>query len=352
MPVRAVVGSSRRAVPPLAALILSIALACSDDATEPCTLGGGIVDGIGTSQKPIECAKNVGPTPVALQVTTIAGLAGRPFGVAVSPNGTIYVTQQDVNSVARLSLSTGGVAGAPILVSDDPGDVIFNRAGTVAYVSTFNGNKVHVIDVATGNQTAVVAFSENAYRLALSSDESKLFVTSVTGKLSSFATASPSTLPTSVQLGGALQGIALTSSGLSLYVTSTEGKIFRIDPTTLATLASGTVSGRLQDIAVSPDGAELYVADELGAVLVVDAATLTTKTSIPVATGAFGLELTPDGKKIYVSSTSGQLTVIDRITRAILAQATLGGLPRRIGFDAAGTTAVIANESNWVNLVQ
>jgi len=351
MPVRAVVGSSRRAVPPLAALVLSIALACSDT-TEPCTLGGGIVDGIGTSQTPVECPKNSPAGPVAPQITTISGLAGRPFGVAVSPNGTIYVTQQDVNSVARLSLTTSGVAGAPILVSEDPGDVIFNRAGTVAYVSTFYGNKVHVIDVATGNQTAVVSFPQNAYRLALSADESKLFVTSVTGRLSSFPTTSPSTLPTSVLLGGSLQGIALSPSGTSLYVTSTDGRIVRLDPATLATVASGTVSGRLQDVAVSPDGAELYVADELGAVLVVDAATLTTKASVAVAAGAFGLELTPDGKRIYVASTSGQLTVIDRVTRAIVAQVTLGGLPRRIAFDAAGTTAVIANESNWVNLVR
>ena len=351
MSISSVVDSPRRAALALAALVLSITLACSS--TQPCTLGGGIVDGIGTSQKVAECPKNGGGNgPVAPQVTTIAGLAGRPFGVAVSPNGTIYVTQQDVNSVARLSLSTGAVAGTPIPVSADPGDVIFNRAGPVAYVSTFYGNNVHIIDVATGNQTALVSFGQNAYRLALSADESKLFVTSVTGRLSSVSTTSPSTLPTSVLLGGSLQGIALSPSGTSLYVTATDGRIVRLDPATLATVASGTVSGRLQDVAVSPDGSELYVADELGAVLVVDAATLTTKASVAVAAGAFGLELTPDGKRIYVASTTGQLAVIDRVSHAIVAQVTIGGLPRRIAFDATGTTAVIANESNWVNLVR
>src|SRR4051812_34679402 len=94
----------------LAAPILAITLACSSG-NEPCPLGSGVIDGIGSSTAPIKCQKSTGPQPLALQVSTITGLTGRPFGVAVSPDGTIYVTQQDANSVARLSLATSGVAG-------------------------------------------------------------------------------------------------------------------------------------------------------------------------------------------------------------------------------------------------
>ena len=76
--------------------------------------------------------------------------------------------------------------------------MIFNRAGTVAYVSTFYGNIVHFIDVSSGRQTAAVPFGENTYRLALSADESRLFVTSVTGTLSSVSATRPAAPVTSV----------------------------------------------------------------------------------------------------------------------------------------------------------
>jgi YVTN family beta-propeller protein len=327
----------------LAAAAVSFTLACHRS-TFSCADGGigtGSTSRIANDDRPFEP-----------RVATVAGLRGRPFGVAVSPSGTVYVTQQDANSVACLTLTTEGSTGASIPVSQDPGDVIFNRAGTVAYVSTFYGNIVHFIDVASGRQTAAIPFGQNAYRLALSADESRLFVTSVTGTLSSVSTIRPTAPVTSVYLGGSLQGIALSKSGTTLFVTASDGRIVRLDPATLQVLGSARVGGSLQDVAVSTDGSELYVADEMGAVVVVDAVTLATKTAIEAPRGAFGLELTPDGRRIYVASTNGELVVFDRTSRNVLARVNLGGTPRRIAFDATGTTAVIANEGDWVNIVR
>ena len=334
--------SRRRSLhPTLLTAVLSITLACQH--RYPCADGG-----LGTSRTSAALAGD--DRPFELRVAQVAGLRGRPFGVAVSPSGIVYVTQQDANSVACLSLATRVVKSA-IPVAQDPGDVIFNRAGTVAYASTFYGNIVHFIDVSSGKQTAAIPFGQNAYRLALSADESRLFVTSVAGTLWSVSTTKPSAPMMSVQLGGSLQGIALSKSGTSLYVTSSDGRIVRLDPTTLDVLATASLGGSLQDVAVSNDGSELYVADERGAVVIADAATLAKKTAVVVPRGAFGLELTPDGRRIYVASTEGELVVLDRASRNVVAQQTLGGTPRRIAFDATGTTAVIANESNWVNIV-
>ena len=80
--------------------------------------------------------------------------------------------------------------------------------------------------------------------------------------------------------------------------------------------------------------------------------TLAKKTAIEAPRGAFGLELSPDGRRIWMASTNGELTVLDRTSRNVVARATLGVTPRRIAFDASGTTAVIANEGNWVNIVR
>lgn len=281
----------------------------------------------------------------------ITGLGGRPFGIAVSASGTVYVTQQDANSVARYSLSSMGAAGAPISVTADPGDVIFNRAGTRAYASTFYGGNVHVIDVASGSQAAVYPIGSNAYRLALSGDESRLFVSTVNGTLHSVPTSGGT--QSVVALNGSVQGIAVNPVGGALFATTTSGNVYRIDPVTLGIQATRTVAPQLQAIAVGPTGTELYVASEQGSLFVLDATSLATLATVSVGCDAFGVAVTPDGAKVYVTCPGfGQLTIIDRPTRTVTSALTLSGTPRRIAFDATGATAVIANEYNWVDVVK
>jgi YVTN family beta-propeller protein len=293
-----------------------------------------------------------GTHPAGEMSGRIANLSGRPFGIAVSASGTVYVTQQDANSVARYTLATLAQAGAPIAVSEDPGDVIFNRAGTTAYASAFYGGKVHVIDVASGTQKSVIPFGTNAYRLALSADESRLFVTTVTGMLFSAPT-SGSGASNFVALSGAVQGIALAPSGTALFATTTTGNVYRIDPATLAIQSAKKAGMGLQAVAVSPDGAELYVASEAGSLLVLDSNTLTTLAVVALSTDAFGVAVSPDGAQIYVTSPQGgQLAIIDRVGRTVTSRVSLGGKPRRVAFDAAGATAVIANEFNWVDVIK
>jgi len=290
--------------------------------------------------------------PAGAQSGRMTGLIGRPFGVAVTPSGAVYVTQQDANSVARYSLSSLESAGATVPVGADPGDVIFNRAGTRAYASTFYGGKVHVIDVATGSQTALYPIGSNAYRLALSGDESRLFVSTVSGTVASVPT-SGTGASLFVFLGGSVQGIAVSPSGSTLYATSTSGNVYRIDPATLAIQTTRKLGLTLQGIAVAPNGSELYVANEGGSLLVLDATTLATLAAVPLRGDGFGVAVTPDGAQIYVTSASaGRLTIVDRATRAVTSTLSLGGVPRRVAFDATGATAVVANEFNWVDVIK
>lgn len=297
--------------------------------------------------------QRITPThPAGRPSAKIVGLSGRPFGIAVSARGTIYVTQQDANSVARYDIATLAAAGEPIAVSTDPGDVVFDRAGTTAFVSTFYGGKVHTIDVATGSEKSATPFGRNAYRLALSSDGSRLFVSSVTGVLFSVPT-NDSGASSLVGLAGSIQGVAVAPSGDVLYAATTSGKVYRIDPATLAIQSARDVAPSLQAVAVSPDGTELYVASERGGLLVLDAGTLATLATIALRTDAFGVAVTPDGAQLYVTSPqSGELAIIDRVGRTVTSKVALGGTPRRVAFDATGATAVIANEGNWVDVIR
>ena len=292
--------------------------------------------------------------PQGVLATRVNSINGRPFGIAVSRSGVVYVTQQDVDSVTRVDLPAGTVR-AEIGVGQDPGDVRFNSAGSTAYVSDYAGGSVHAISVGSSTVTGTVHLGSNAYRLALSPDEHRLYVSSIAG---SVYVVNPATLTVSATftVGGALQGLALSSTGAILYVASTSGTIYALDSGTGAIRASVAVGGTPQDVALSPDGSRLYAANEAGWVDVIDASSLTRSQRFSV-TGAFGLAVTPDGSQLYVTtpnngSASPALSILDAATGSFLGTPAVGGTPRRVAFDATGATAVVANEGGWVDIVK
>jgi YVTN family beta-propeller protein len=88
--------------------------------------------------------------------------------------------------------------------------------------------------------------------------------------------------------------------------------------------------------------------------MILDPTTLATKTTIPLSEAApFGLGVTPDDAQIYVASAQTRnLTIIDRTSRSVVKTLMLNGVPRRIAFNTTGTKAYIANEGNWVDVIQ
>lgn len=301
------------------------------------------------------CAPAVAPTiarPEGVLGSRITGLSGRPFGVRVSPTGAVLVTQQDGNSVARFDVGDAAPE-VSIAVGVDPGDVVFNRDGSRAYVSAFISGGLHVIDVARNRQVNGIRIASNAYRLAMAPDDSRLFVTSTNGNVYVVDPAVPKVVD-SVRLGGALQGIALSASGKTLVVTSTPGGIWRIDAATLRILASNVVPGGLQDVALTSDERTVYVANERFGVDVLDGTTLARRDRIALTDFApFGLALTRDETEIYLTSpTTGTVRIVDVGSRTAVYSFTLRGTPRRIAFDASGRTAFITNEADWVDVIR
>jgi YVTN family beta-propeller protein len=306
---------------------------------------------------PNACRDSTGPKPgsfvhpVGTASSQISGLGGRPFGINVTSSGDILVTEQDLNRAVHIAAS--GSVGVNVSVGADPGDVVSNRAGTLAFVSGFNDGTISFVDLATNGVTTTLQVANNAYRLALSADESRVYVSSTDGRLYVVNTGTR-TVSTSVLIGGSLQGLALNHSGHALYVSSTGGTIARLDPASLSVTKSTSLSCGAQDVALSIDDAELYVACENGNVTVLDATTLASKATIDIpSAGPFGLAVAPDNAQLYVSSpTSGRLAIVDRAGRSIVKTLIVTGAPRRIAFNAHGDKAYIANEGNWIDVIE
>ena len=274
---------------------------------------------------------------------------GRPFGLHVTSKGAILVTEQDVNLMRQLDPSAGS---SSFNVGEDPGDVVATRDGAVAYVSGFQDGSITITRLAGDTISELVGLpTKSAYRLALSPNERRLYVTSTDGRLYVFNTATR-TVATSKALGGSLQGLAIDHAGARLFVTSTAGDVWRLERGTLRSLRQTTLDCVAQDVVLSTDDRELYVACEKGNVIILDSRSLDQLDVLPVGP-AFGLAVTPDGEQLYVSSPAdGAVTIVELATRKIVSRVSVQGTPRRIAFSPSGDQAYVTNEWNWLTVIE
>jgi YVTN family beta-propeller protein len=290
--------------------------------------------------------------PSASSNRRVHGYVGRPFGIYVTSNGAILVTEQDVNVVRQLDPRFPGAV--LFEVGEDPGDVVATRDGEVAYVSGFKDGSITIIRLGDDSTIAPQLLRlpmESAYRVALSPNERRLYVTSTNGRLYVFDTATR-TVATSKLLGGSLQGITIDRSGTRIYVSSTAGDLWLLERGTLRTVRRTNLDCTAQDIVLSDDERELYVACEKGTVVILDPRTLAQLDVLPVGP-AFDLAVTPDGEQLYVSSPSeGDVTIVELATRTIVSHVAVKGKPRRIAFSPTGDQAYITNEWNWLTVIE
>lgn len=274
---------------------------------------------------------------------------GRPFGVHVTTKGAILVTEQDVNLMRQLDPNAGT---SSFKVGEDPGDVVATRDGEVAYISGFQDGSITIARLAGDTISEFVRLpTKSAYRLALSPNERRLYVTSTDGRLYVFNTATRS-VATSKALGGSLQGLAIDHAGSRLFVTSTAGDVWRLERGTLRSLRQTTLDCAAQDVALSNDDRELYVACEKGNVIVLDARSLDQLDVVPVGP-AFGLGVTPDGEQLYISSPAdGSVAIMEVATHKIISRVSVQGTPRRIAFSPSGDQAYVTNEWNWLTVIE
>ena len=289
--------------------------------------------------------------PAGSSVSRVTGFSGRPFGVHVTRSGGVIVTAQDVDRIMHLDSSM--TPTAYLGVGSDPGDVVANWRGTTAYVSGFHDGTIAVVDLVADSVVSLMKLpSRNAYRLALSPNEKRLFVTTTEGILYALGP-DERRVHSTKRLEGSLQGIALDHPGRNVFVSSSAGDIWRLDRVSLRTIGTTHLHCRAQDVVLDRDDVELYVACEEGSVVILDPRTLEIVANLAVPTGsAFGLAVTPDNAQLYVTSpASGDISIFDRASRENVSNLPVKGVPRRVAFNARGDKAFVTNEWNWLNVI-
>ena len=289
------------------------------------------------------------PAGVVASSTT---LGSRPFGTAVGKTGDVLVTQLDAATVARGVLPATAL-GTAISVGAVPTDVTIDAAGAHAYVTNQFSSNVGVIDVASNSQVSTIPVSGDPFRVKLSLDGSRLFVTGNADSLFIVDVASRE-IVRRLAVGQDANGLAENYTGTRLYVSNqSDGTVAEVDLSAGTVIRSLIVGGHPQELVLSPGGTLLFVADESGSVQVWSLREGAKRDEIVVPGGAFAMAVSPDWRQLYISSAlGGAVYLLDWKTGSTLKTVTTGGTPRRLAFTADGTTAVVANEAGWVDFIK
>jgi len=293
----------------------------------------------------------------------VVALSGEPYGVAVSASGEVLVARVLVDSVSPMppgSRSFGpGISvasGQARVTCDTSGSamgtvhVVFNPAGTRAYVTDQFGNAVSVLDVSARRVVATIPLGDGGFNLGITPDGGRVYATTAAGRVRVIATAT-NTVVDSMAVGSAANGVAFSPDGETVYISSRDAgtvTAFRTSDDHLVT--TYTVGGRPQRLAVSADGATLYAANEDHGLDVVTLASGTV-TTVPGVDAGYGLAETPDGTDLWVTSPGeSRLYIVDRGADTVAATVDLGSgvVPRNVAFSADGATGVVTDGSGSV----
>ena len=257
--------------------------------------------------------------------------------------------------MTKIGMSAAGWLAAVLLSGPMMAD-----AEPFAYVTNAFGPSVSVVDTATNEVTATVAFPAGSvpFAAAITPDLKKVYVTSLDalstcGNTVVFVidTASNALGPGPAAVGCEPIGIAVTPDGRYAYVASRfSGTVSVIDTATNAvrttiTLPSGSW---LAGIAISPDGQRAYLTagGVQDVVIVIDTSSNTVlDTIIGVGGSPWGIAVSPDGGLVFVTNnhTSGTVTVIDAATKTVVATIAVGQYPSAVAFTPDGTMAYVTN---------
>ena len=217
--------------------------------------------------------------------------AGQPFGLAAAPDGrSLFAADWSGHRVDRLSAQDGRVE-ASAATGRDPAHLALDRAGRL-FVAERESRQVGVFDAGL-NRLAAIPVGEAPFALALSPDETRLYVGNVrSNDLTVIDTAALAPLAT-VPAGAMPYGVAVTPDGARVLVTNQHGGTVTVIEAASLRIAASVPVGRYPEGVVVADGLA-YVANWFSDdVSVIDLATLSAVARLPVAEGPRSLAVAP-----------------------------------------------------------
>lgn len=272
-----------------------------------------------------------------------------PSGIALSANeGYAYIACQFDNKFRTIPLAQQQTTVTTHDLFYRPEAVALSYDASTAYVVTdgFAADRLHILDMATGNVTAEIYTSNGGVSdIVLSADQRYAYVPVGFG-VDIFDLANQSLL-TTISTVAYPQAVAVSPDGTQLYIAETGTNALVIaDLFSFTIIATIPVGSDPQDVVVTADGQFAYLSNyDDGTVSVVNIPLQSVVATIPVGTRPIGIALTLDENLAYVAnSQSGTVSVIDLDTNMVVSTITGLSRVRHIVITEDGTTAYIGTE--------
>jgi DNA-binding beta-propeller fold protein YncE len=231
---------------------------------------------------------------------------GAPKGVSVTPDGSEAWTSilNGPPSIQIFDPLTGESIGEVDIGEHGAVEVIFNKAGTLAYTSQMETAKCFEIDVKT--RKVLREFdTESAWTkwVTLSPDEKTLYASNWSGDDVSEIDLATGTLVRRMRVSNTPRGMYATADGKYLFVAGFDsGYLDRIDLATGETTAVFKDGVALRHIVGDERTGRLFISDMAKDVIWVhDIASATTTLWVETDEKPNTIDLSPDGKMLFVS---------------------------------------------------
>ncbi|HZS53667.1 MAG TPA: beta-propeller fold lactonase family protein [Bryobacteraceae bacterium] len=263
-------------------------------------LSGSPPEGPGVDESnlppPDKSADGIGVFDVATNKLVRVMQAGSdPENFAVSQDGkTIYVSNEDASGISFVDVAQGKVTQT-IRTGDEPEGVTITPDGKLVYSTSEDEGTLAVINPDPGKLLKTFKVGRRPRNIVFMPDGKHGYVNAENDGAVVLFDAVKNLKQKEISLGKPGQikpmGLALSSDGSKLYVTTGRaGKVFVVDTGTNKPIASFEVGKRPWGIALSPDGKTLFTANgPSNDVTVVDVASQTVTKKISVPGGPWGV---------------------------------------------------------------
>ena len=195
-----------------------------------------------------------------------------PYGIAISPDGTIAViANSGSNTVSILDIDHMQILGSAIPVGSNPNQVAITPDGKTALVTNNGSGTVSLVDLTSMIVTHTISGSglSNPFGIAVTPDGTKALVGNTNSNALAIIDLSSLTVTATIALQDGSSGIAISPDGtLALVIDPFSSLVTAINLENLSIIGSPIQVGfRSTGVSITPDGQKAFVADVDGAVV-------------------------------------------------------------------------------------
>jgi YVTN family beta-propeller protein len=195
--------------------------------------------------------------------------------------------------------------GTPLRVGPEPGGLTLSSSGALAYVASFVARTITVIDVVNWRVAGTFALPCGPTDLAVTPDESQLFVACADSSAVLAFKLPDNTLKAVIPVAG-IRSLVMPQQGTNLLVVC-DNELENISTITDKVAKTMAETGNLIDVVETTDASTILAVDNSGAALLwINPSTLATAKSLAVGTRPGEVALSPDDTRAYVLDTSEQ----------------------------------------------